>query len=71
MTDCGEEKNCMMTIDNHLISANYQRLYPGNPYDFLILMAIRTESPLCTFRDYMRELFLKMQIWIYFTGNDK
>lgn len=59
MTDCGEEKNCMMTIDNHLISANYQRLYPGNPYDFLILMAIRTESPLCTFRDYMRELFFE------------
>lgn len=48
---------CINTINDNLMSANYSGLYPGNPYDFLILMAIRSEQPLCTFRDYMRELF--------------
>ena len=48
---------CIDTINDNLISANYQGLYPGNPYDFLILMALRSKQPLCAFREYMHELF--------------
>ena len=48
---------CIDTINDNLISANYQGLYPGNPYDFLILMATRSEQPLCALREYMHELF--------------
>lgn len=54
-----EEERCIRTIDDHLISAGYPRLYPGNPYDFIVLTVIRAASPLCTFRDYMRELFFE------------
>lgn len=52
-----DAERCIATINDNLIFANYPLLYPGNPYDFLILMSIRSEQPLNTFRDYMRELF--------------
>lgn len=46
-------------INDNLIFANYPALYPANPYDFLIFTAIRSEYPLITFRDYMRELYFE------------
>lgn len=54
-----EAERCIATIDANLTSSNYPTLYPGNPYDFLILMAIRTSQPLQSFREYMHELFFK------------
>lgn len=50
-------RRCISVINSNLVDANYPRLYAGNPYDFLILMASASEQPLCTFREYMRELF--------------
>lgn len=57
--DDDEAERCIATIDANLISSNYPALYPGNPYDFLILMSIRTSQPLQTFREYMQELFFE------------
>lgn len=48
---------CISYINNNLTASNYMSLYPGNPYDFLILMAIRSEEPLAMFREYMHELY--------------
>lgn len=56
-----DEEKCILNIENVLSDANYPPLYPGNPYDFLILMAIRSEIPLTTFRDYMRDLYFEKQ----------
>lgn len=52
-----EALRCISTIDDNLTAANYPTLYPGNPYDFLILMAIKTNQPLQSFRGYMQDLF--------------
>ena len=56
-----DSEECISNIDSVLRDANYSPLYPGNPYDFLILMAIRSEMPLSTFRDYMRDLYFEKQ----------
>lgn len=55
--DPEERKRCIDALNDNLLSVGYPLLYPGNPYDFLFLMAIRSPQPLCTFREYMRELF--------------
>lgn len=60
---------CISYINSNLTMANYMSLYPGNPYDFLILMAIRSEQPLNIFREYMRELyFSKIDIDALYQG---
>lgn len=48
---------CISFINGNLTASNYMGLYPGNPYDFLILMSIRSEQPLMMFREYMHELY--------------
>lgn len=53
--DCGDR--CISYINGNLTASNYMGLYPGNPCDFLILMAIRSEQPLLMFREYMHELY--------------
>ena len=55
--DPEERKRCIDALNDNLLSVGYPLLYPGNPYDFLFLMAIQSPQPLCTFREYMRELF--------------
>lgn len=57
--DDDEADRCIATIDANLDASGYPALYPGNPYDFLILMAIRSLQPLNTFRKYMQELFFE------------
>ncbi len=52
---------CERTIDSHLQEAGYPALYAGNPYDFIFLVAMHSDQPLTTFRDYMRELFFAKQ----------
>ena len=65
-----EAERCIATIDSNLTLSNYPTLYPGNPYDFLILMAIRTEQPLPNFREYMRELFYEsVDLDSFYEGN--
>lgn len=53
----GDAKRCLASMDDFLVSAGYPALYPGNPYDFIFLFAIQAETPLLTFRDFMRELY--------------
>lgn len=55
--DPEERKRCIDALNDNLLSVGYPLMYPGNPYDFLFLMAIQSPQPLCTFREYMRELF--------------
>lgn len=53
----GDTDRCILEINNHLTDAGYPMLYPGNPYDFIIFVAVNEENPLVTFREYMREMF--------------
>lgn len=53
----GDADRCISTINDNLTDAGYPLLYPGNPYDFIIFVSVNAESPLMTFRDYMREMF--------------
>lgn len=53
----GDAKRCLASMDDFLTGAGYPALYPGNPYDFIFLFAIQAETPLLTFRDFMRELY--------------
>ena len=55
----GDADRFKSTIKNYLTEAGYLQLYPGNPYDFIILVSANSECPLMTFRDYMREMFIK------------
>ena len=59
----GDRDRCISMINDHLTDAGYPMLYPGNPYDFILFVSVNAESPLVTFRDYMREMFFnKMDI---------
>ena len=57
VSDQDDAQRCISYINSNLTRSNYMILYPGNPYDFLILMAIRTEDPLFMFREYMHEVY--------------
>lgn len=60
---CEDMNRCIWVINDHLTNAGYPVLYLGNPYDFIIFVSVNTESPLMTFRDYMKEMFFnKMDI---------
>ena len=52
-------ESCRFNINANLMDAGYPSLYPGNPYDFIILMCLNSDdrNPLITFRDYMQEMF--------------
>lgn len=52
-----DAQRCIAEINNNLHVAGYATLYPGNPYDFIILTALDADLPLVTFREYMREVF--------------
>lgn len=59
----GDTDRCISVINDHLTDAGYPTLYPGNPYDFMILVAVNTENPLGTFRNYIHEMFFdKMDV---------
>jgi hypothetical protein len=45
------------TINHALLDAGYPALYPGNPYDWIFMWAMKDDDPLFTFRYYMGELF--------------
>ena len=44
-------------INRYLIEAGYPELYPGNPYDWIFMWAVKDAWPLVTFRDHMRTLY--------------
>jgi len=58
-----DTKRCILTINESLIDAGFPALYPGNPYDFIFLVALNSEYPLLDFREIMHE--------IYFSACDK
>lgn len=53
----GEADRCRANMNAFLTDAGYPLLYAGNPYDFIFLYANNSDTPLLTFREYMRELF--------------
>ena len=53
--DDGER--CISQINSFMIEAGYPILYPGNPYDWIFMLAINDQYPLVAFREYMQELF--------------
>ena len=44
-------------MNRYLLDAGYPELYPGNPYDWIFLWALRDDYPLEAFRSYIGELF--------------
>lgn len=55
-TDIDAER-CIDKINRYLIDAGYPELYPGNPYDWIFMWAVKDMWPLMTFRDHMRALY--------------
>lgn len=53
----GDTYRCTCEINKYLMDAGYPELYPGDPFDWIILHAVENDFPLLVFRDYMRELF--------------
>lgn len=53
----GDADRCLATINDNLVDAGYPLLYPGNPYDFIILVTVNADNPLMSFREYMQEMF--------------
>lgn len=66
-----EAGRCIAKINDELNASNYPMLYPGNPYDFIILMSICTTTPLLTFRGYMQELFFESMDMNSFYGTEE
>ena len=53
-------ERCIDKINRYLIEAGYPELYPGNPYDWIFMWAVKDVWPLVTFRDHMRALHAYM-----------
>ena len=52
-----DAERCIDKINRYLIEAGYSELYPGNPYDWIFMWAVKDAWPLVTFRDHMRALY--------------
>jgi len=52
-----DAERCIDKINRYLIEAGYPELYPGNPYDWIFMWAVKDTWPLVTFRDYMLALY--------------
>lgn len=52
-----DAERCIDKINLYLIEAGYPELYPGNPYDWIFMWAVKDAWPLVTFRDHMRALY--------------
>ena len=56
-----DSERCLDTINARLLNAGYPELYAGNPYDWLFMWALSSESPLIAFRHYMGEVLTVKQ----------
>ncbi len=52
-----DAKRCLYTINSRLQKAGYPELYHGNPYDWIFIWSMNTDTPLYAFRYYMGEIF--------------
>ena len=52
-----DAERCIDKINRYLIEAGYPELYPGNPYDWIFMWAVKDTWPLVTFRDHMLALY--------------
>ncbi len=52
-----DAERCIDKINRYLIEAGYPELYPGNPYDWIFMWAVKDVWPLVTFRDHMLALY--------------
>lgn len=48
-----DAERCIDKINRYLVEAGYPELYPGNPYDWIFMWAVKDAWPLVTFRDHM------------------
>lgn len=53
----GDTGRCTCEINRYLMDAGYPELYPGDPFDWMILHTVESDFPLIAFREFMRELF--------------
>jgi hypothetical protein len=54
--DNGDAERFLADVNKYLLESGYQVLYPGNPYDWIFMWALRIDDPLHAFRYYMGEL---------------
>ncbi|MCD8382751.1 MAG: hypothetical protein LUC30_07545 [Clostridiales bacterium] len=52
-----DAERCIDKINRYLMEAGYPELYPGNPYDWIFLWAVKDVNPLLTFREHMQALY--------------
>ena len=52
-----DAERCIDKINSYLLEAGYPELYPGNPYDWIFMWAVRDQRPLLAFREHMIALY--------------
>lgn len=52
-----DAERCIDKINTYLLEAGYPELYPGNPYDWIFMWAVKDQQPLLAFRDHMIALY--------------
>ena len=52
-----DAERCIDKINTYLLEAGYPELYPGNPYDWIFMWAVKDQRPLLAFRDHMIALY--------------
>lgn len=52
-----DAERCVDKINSYLLESGYPELYPGNPYDWIFMWAVKDPQPLLAFRDHMIALY--------------
>lgn len=52
-----DAERCVDKINSYLLESGYPELYPGNPYDWIFMWAVKDSQPLLAFRDHMIALY--------------
>lgn len=52
-----DAERCIDKINSYLLESGYPELYPGNPYDWIFMWAVKDQRPLLAFRDHMIALY--------------
>lgn len=48
-----DAERCIDKINSYLLESGYPELYPGNPYDWIFMWAVKDPCPLIAFRHHM------------------
>ena len=52
-----QKKRCIRLMNQYLVECGFTEMYYGNPYDWIFLMAMGSDAPLSTFREFIGILF--------------